>query len=181
MYFSLSHYLTCFCLIFHLRNKKNIMIWLSSTFVTVPYYGFFPPDILRSSSDLSQRAWIPLNMFLHSDLFLPPSLPLSLYPSLLFSLSSNICSSQIWWRNLIRAERETRRNEGQNEERKQSNNEWSVTPRADKAKISVFKSDLVDLKERGILNLVTTLDETIYRCSSALTLQHCFTYKWNCR
>lgn len=44
-----------------------------------------------------------------------------------------------------------------------------MTLRVDKAKISVFKSDLVDLEERGILNLVTTLDETVYSCSGALT------------
>lgn len=45
----------------------------------------FPLDILRSSSDLSQRAWIPLNMLVHSDLFLHPSLlpALPLFLSLL--------------------------------------------------------------------------------------------------
>lgn len=52
-----------------------------------------------------------------------------------------------------------------------------MTLRADKAKISVFKSDLVDLEERGILNLVTTLYETVYSCSGALTLQRCFKYE----
>lgn len=87
-------------------------------------------------------------------------LPLFLY------LSLNICSS-FWWRNLIRAERETGRNKSHSERRKQGNNVWSVTPRADKIKISVFNSDLVDLKEGGILNPVTTLDETVYRRSSA--------------
>lgn len=53
------------------------------------------------------------------------------------------------------------------------NGQW---PWADTKKISVFKSDLVDRKERGILNLVTTSDEAVYRRGGALTLQHCFTY-----
>lgn len=43
-----------------------------------------------------------------------------------------------------------------------SNNEWSVALRAEKEKISVFKSDLVDLKERGILNHVTESDQAVY-------------------
>lgn len=42
-----------------------------------------------------------------------------------------------------------------------SNNEWSVTLRAEKEKISVFKSDLVHLEERGILNHVTTTYQTL--------------------
>lgn len=36
-----------------------------------------------------------------------------------------------------------------------STNEWSVALRAEKEKISVFKSDAVDLKERAVLNQVT--------------------------
>lgn len=50
----------------------------------------------------SQLTWIAFSMLLHSDLFLHHSL--SRRPSLALSLSSNICSSTIWWRNLIRAE-----------------------------------------------------------------------------
>lgn len=42
-----------------------------------------------------------------------------------------------------------------------SNNEWSVTLRAEKEKINVFKSDLVDLEERGLLNHITTSDQTL--------------------
>lgn len=50
----------------------------------------------------SQLTWIAFSMLLHSDLSLHHSL--SRRPSLALSLSSNICSSTIWWRNLIRAE-----------------------------------------------------------------------------
>lgn len=39
---------------------------------------------------------------------------------------------------------------------KHSCNEWSLTLRADKVKIRVVKSDMVDVKERAILNPVTT-------------------------
>lgn len=36
-----------------------------------------------------------------------------------------------------------------------SANEWSVALRAEKEKISVFKSDAVDVKERAVLNRVS--------------------------
>lgn len=36
-----------------------------------------------------------------------------------------------------------------------SANEWSVALRAEKEKISVFKSDTVDVKERAVLNQVS--------------------------
>lgn len=81
--FSLCHIcLTCFHLTFHLRNIKKKRNDLTELYLC--YHALlwiFPLDILGSSSDLSQWAWIPLNMFLRSDLFLPPSIPPSLFPS----------------------------------------------------------------------------------------------------
>lgn len=43
-----------------------------------------------------------------------------------------------------------------------SNNESPVTQRAQKERISVFKSDLVETKQREIPNCVTAADTTIY-------------------
>lgn len=80
--FSLRHIcLTCFRLTFHLRNKKKSNDLTELYLCYRALLWIFPLDILGSSSDLSQRAWIPLNMFLRSDLFLPPSIPPSLFPS----------------------------------------------------------------------------------------------------
>ena len=156
---------TCFCLIFHLRNKKykdltefflcsDSLLWI------------FPLDILRSSSDLSQQAWISFNMFLYCDLFLPSSalpslLPSFLPPLLLFLSFPEYLSSQIWWRNLIRAEKEAAkvRNRVKEGGRVIMNGQWPL--RADKVEITVFKSDRVNLKERGVLNLVTTLAKAV--------------------
>lgn len=43
-----------------------------------------------------------------------------------------------------------------------SNNESPVTRRAQKERISVFKSDLVEIKQREILNFITAADTTMY-------------------
>lgn len=53
-----------------------------------------------------------------------------------------------------------------------TNNERSVTLREDRVQISVFKSDLVDLKGRGISNLVTTVEETLCGAPAAAPLPH---------
>lgn len=107
-----SSHAICFSLIFHLRYLRKRWFCWALPLLACPVMDF-PPDILRSSSDPSQRVWIPFNISLHSDLFRHHSL---LPPPLFFSLSSTICSSQAWWRNLIRAEGE--RQEGASEGRK---------------------------------------------------------------
>lgn len=66
-------FLTCVCLIFHLRNKKQYDLTELYLLLPCPIMDFPFRYIHRSSYDLSQRAWIPLNMSLHS-LFPPPLL-----------------------------------------------------------------------------------------------------------
>lgn len=114
-------FLRCLCLIFHLRNKKHNDLTLLYLLLRCPFMDFpcrYPQVIIWSQS--AGLGWS------HSicSYTLPLLLPPSLYPSLFFSLPLNISFSQIWWRNLIREERETGRKEGHSEGRKQSNNEW---------------------------------------------------------